>query len=134
MRLLDELQRMLHAGEVGLGRKGEQIVRAAIGGLQQAVDLGLIDAQLRRGQRRVGDRGTTRHGKLANAIHRIVVVYRQQQVAAGQKRVRLSDVLEGSSRIEGEDRRVVITGVEPVEHRAARALDQMRRVRRGGAG
>ena len=44
-----------------------------------------------------------------------------------EKPVGLADVFQGPGGIEGEDRGVVVAGIEPVEHRSTRALDEVRR-------
>ncbi len=85
-------------------------------------------------ERRVRHRGATRDGKLANAVDRVVIVDGQQQPVTRGERIRLTYVLEGTGRVEGEDRDVVVTGVEPVEHRAPRSLDKSRRIGGSGAG
>jgi hypothetical protein len=97
---------MLHAGEVRLGGKHEQVVGAGIALAQQPVQLLAIEPQVRHGQRRVVDGRAARARELADAVHRVVVVYGEQQAAAGRERERFADVLQRAGAVRREDGRV----------------------------
>ena len=60
-----------------------------------------------------------------------MIVGAQEQATAGRERIRLADVLQGAGRVGGEDGGVVAGRVEPLEHGAARAFDELSRPRRG---
>ena len=66
-------------------------------------------------------------GKLADAVHRVVIVKGQQKVIAGLERVGFANQLERLARIGGEDNRVLV-GIrrEEPEHASAAPLECVR--------
>jgi len=74
VRLLDPLKRMLDAGEVRLGRVGEQVVVLAADLGQVARQQALVDPQLRRDARDVARLGAAGAGELPDPVDRVVVV------------------------------------------------------------
>ena len=126
MRLGNEVERMFDAGEIRLRGKREEVGAAAID-VRQA-----RSAEQRRSmrssgavERRMIHTRATRPRELAHAVHRIVVVEREERAAASGKRVHLADEFEAGRGVCREDRNVVVVGVEPVEHGAPRALDEV---------
>ncbi len=83
----NQLKRVLHAAEIGLRRKGKQVVRAGAGQVQVVVNLTQIQAQFRGDDGQIGELGAFLAGILPNPVDRIVVVESQQVVVAGAKRV-----------------------------------------------
>ena len=82
VRLLDPVERVLDAGEVRLGRVGEEVVVLAADLGQVARQQLLVDAQLGRLARDVGRLGAAGAGELADAVDRVVVVEGEQEAVA----------------------------------------------------
>ena len=134
VRVIDELERMLHAAEIRLRGIREES-RAGRGRRQHRVEAIDVDPQLRHADRDVLDGSPLGARELADAVHRVVVVDRQQELRTGAERVGLPHVLQRAGRIRREHRRVVVwRRVEPREHRVARLLDELGHPKRRGAG
>ena len=132
--LPDQRQRMLHAREIGLRRKSQQVVAPRLG-LRQLRGHGRgVDAQVGSCQWRVVDAGALGARELAHAVDRVVVVGRHQQPRAVLEREGLGHQLQGARGVEREDRRVFALGVEMGQNGRARALDAPRRLGRTRAG
>ena len=86
MGLVDEVEGMLHAGEVGLGREGQQVAGAGSRGLQDPAHRRSVESQFRRRHRNIDDLGALAPGKLPDAVNRVVVVRGQRERAAGRER------------------------------------------------
>ena len=92
----------------------------------------LVDAELRCRARQVRRRRTGSARVLAQAVHRVVVVEREQQLAAGLERVGLCHELQRTARVRREDDAVLGRGrVEVSEHRVTGSLDELGRGQRG---
>src|SRR5262245_15574552 len=111
---------MFDPGEIGLSREGKQVVGLAIGRREKRLDLTVVDPQLRRSERRVRHRRSACDRELANAIDGVVIVSSQEEPPSWGKRIRLSDVLERTRRVERKDRGVLARGIEPIEDGPAR--------------
>jgi hypothetical protein len=130
--LLDPGERVLDAGEVRLGRVGDQVVVLAADLGQVAGKQALVDAQLRGTARHVGRLGAAGASELANPVDRVVVVEGEQEAIAGAERVGLTDQAQRSGRVWGEDRDVLVgRGAEESEHGRARLFDELGHCRRG---
>ena len=126
---------MLHAGEIRLGREGEQVRRPAIRCRQPLLEMRTVDAKLGDGERRVLDRRAAGACELANPVHRVVVVDGQQVPAVRPERVRFADQLERSARVQREDGGVLLARrIEVGQDRPPRLLHQPGRRRRAEAG
>ena len=118
-RLGDPLERVLDAGKVRLRRVGKKVVPPASCQAEVLFELGVVHSHLRQSQRNIGDLGLFGTGKFANAVHRIVIVERQQKMIALAEGVGFSDQLERGRGVRREDRGVLPRrGVEIVENRA----------------
>ena len=136
VRLGDPLERVLHAAEVGLRRKREELCRRALPSAapRRAGPCGPapVEAQVLLADRHVGDRGAPLAGELADAVDGVVVVVGEQEATAGRERVRLADELERAARVGREDDlELVLGGVEEAAHRVARLLGELGRGERG---
>ena len=132
--LADDLQRMLDAREVRLRGEGKQVGSTVIGGRQVRGQRRAGDAQLGPRQRRIRHGGALGPGELAQAVDRIVVVGRHQQARTLCEGERFANQLQRARGIRREDRRVLVAGIEVLQHRGPRALDAPRHLARTGAG
>ena len=124
---------MLDAGEVRLGRIGEEVVAVRGRVLEIALEQAVVDAEVRRLQRDVRRRRALRAGELPDAVDGVVVVERRQEAVLRPERVGLADEPQGAGGVGGEDAGVLVLGrVEPAQDRVARLLDEHRRGRRRG--
>src|SRR5258706_7147535 len=86
-------------------------------------EFGLVYAQFRRFEREVRDAGTFSASKLADAIHRVVIVGGEQIVPIGSKRICLTNQPQCSTGIGSEDDRILVgRGVEKREDKGPRPL------------
>ena len=123
---------MLHAREIRLGGKREEVVPPGFGGCEGLVEDGLVDPHVGQGERDVSDGSLFRPSEFADAVDGVVVVERQQIALARAEGVGFSDQLERIRRIGGKDGRVVLgRGVEVGEDLVAGAFDDFGH-RRGG--
>ena len=72
---------MLHPGHIGLGRVGKQVWLSWTGLCQQARQVGLVDAEVERLKRHIGDGSTLGLSKFADAVHRVMIIKGEQIVA-----------------------------------------------------
>src|SRR5579883_814203 len=125
LRASNPVERVLHAGDIGLGRVGKQIGLAGVSLRQQAVQLGLMNAQIRWRKRHISDGGASSPGKFANAIHRVMIIKGEQISSVWGKGVRLPDKLERAAGIGSEDHGIFIgRGMEVAEYETADAIHQ----------
>jgi len=89
--VLDPGERLLHAGEVRLGRVGEQVVVLAADLGQVARQQRLVHAQIGRLARDVGRLGAAGARELTDAVDGVVVVEGEQEAVARMERVGLAD-------------------------------------------
>ena len=100
VRGVDKRQRMLHAGEVRLRRKGEQVGAGAIGLIEECwsapdgrrADSGTV-------KRRVVHTGALRARELPDPVYRVVVVGHEKPSARAAKRIGLANQLQRTGRI-----------------------------------
>ena len=74
---------MLHAGEVGLRRIGEQAVTARLAAREMSREFSVVDAHVGQHNRHVRGRAASGARELPDAVHRVVIVERQQELAVG---------------------------------------------------
>ncbi len=128
------LERVLDAREVRLRRVGEQVAVPTVGVPQQRLEHVLVDAQRGRRPGHVRGRRARSARELANPVHRVVVVGREQKAAAGAERVRLPHQPERAGRVCREDDGVFLRRrVEVAQHGPPRSLHQLGCLRRGRA-
>jgi hypothetical protein len=136
VRLGDQAEIVLHAGEVRLGREGQQVAGPRVAGRhagpQHAAHRRAVDAQLGRGHRHVADPRAAPPGELTDAVDRVVVVHGKREPAAGRERVGLADQPQRRAGVGGEHAQVLLPrGAEEVADRLPGLLDQLRRGQRG---
>jgi hypothetical protein len=124
---------MLDTREVRLSRICKQPVAAAASARKVRAELGLVDTHVRQHDGDVGRRAAFHARELANPVHRVVVVERQEVLAGCIKRIGLADELQRLCRVRGEDDDELLgVGVEEIEHREPRLLGERCRQRRCG--
>jgi hypothetical protein len=122
-------ERMLHAGEIALRRKGEQ----AAPGAQRRLYGVRRDAQLGHVERDVRGRQPACPGVLPDPVDRVVVVGREDEAGAGLERIGLGDEPAGAGGVRGEDDGVLLRGgVEVRQDRGPGAIDERGGRARGG--
>src|SRR5579884_85581 len=94
MSLVDPVQRVLHAREVGLRGIGEELVGAYSGALESTTKRRLIDAEIRVCDGHVDEAGPLLPGIFPDSVDGIVIVIGEQKPASGSKRVRLPHKLQ----------------------------------------
>ncbi len=127
VRLPDQVQWVHDAGEIRLSGEGEEMRLRVVRAIEQRAETRAIDVQVRQGQRRVLDGCAVGACKLPNAVHRVVIVERQEEPPTGGERVGFPNQLERGRRIEREHSRVLGgRRVEVRQNRPSRLLDQAR--------
>ncbi len=131
--LVNQRQRVLDARKIGLRGKRQQVGRRWVGLRQQGVHGRLIDAQLRARQRRISHGGPSGLREFPDAVHRVVVVGRQQQSPARCKRIGLAHQFQRARGVQREDGGVVARAVEIRQYRRARLFHAARHFHGAGA-
>ena len=122
---------MLHAGEVGLGGEGQQVVSVRLRRSQDATRARSLDSQFRGDHGDVGDQGPLAPGKLADAIDRVVVIGGEGERATRSERIGLANQAQGRAGVGREDAEVLILrGVEERQDVATGLLHELRRRQR----
>ncbi len=125
VRPRDPFHRVLHAAEVRLRWVREQVRRVGLAVAKRLGHGSAVDAQLGRQHGQIADAGSVVAGELADAVHRVVVVVRQQEAPAGLERIGLADQLQRPARVGRENDAVLVrVGVEEREDRLARIGDE----------
>ena len=131
----DPFERVLHGGEIGLGRISKQVGAAGRALVQITRQHGLIHTHIRECHRYIGHVRPLDMGELADAVDRIVVIKGQQVVATLAERIGLADQLKGAAGVLGKDDDVLFRGgVEILQDILSGALDQVRGKMGGGVG
>ena len=128
---LDGAEGVLHPREIGLGGHSEQVGLRLIPVLEIGTQVRTAEAVRIQGD--VGDVRALAPGELADALHRVVIISHQAEVAARLERITLPDQLQCSAGIGGENDRVLIgIGPEIAQYILSGLLHEMGRGQGGG--